>query len=84
MNRAELASHIAADLSLTKAEADRMVAALFAAIGDALARDETVAIAGFGKFGTRAEDATRARARRSTSPPRERPRSSPARPCARR
>ena len=61
MNRAELASHIAADLSLTRAEADRMVAAVFAAIGDVLAADETVAIAGFGTFSTRTRDARRGR-----------------------
>ena len=57
MNRTELASQLAADLSLTRAEADRMVAAVVAAIGDAIAREETVAIAGFGTFGTRARAA---------------------------
>ena len=61
MNKTQLASHVAADLTLTRAEADRMVAAVFAAIGDALARDETVVIAGFGTFSTRTRDARRGR-----------------------
>ena len=50
MTRTELAARIAAETSVTKAAAERMVAAVFSAIGDALARDEAVAIAGFGKF----------------------------------
>ena len=49
MTRTELAARIAAETSVTKAAAERMVAA----IADALARDEAVAIAGFGKFETR-------------------------------
>ena len=53
MTRTELAARIAAETSVTKAAAERMVAAVFSAIGDALARDEAVAIAGFGKFETR-------------------------------
>ena len=36
-----------------RATAERMVRAVFSAIGDALARDEPVAIAGFGTFFTR-------------------------------
>ena len=53
MTRTELAARIAAETSVTKAAAERMVAAVFSAITDALARDEAVAIAGFGKFETR-------------------------------
>ena len=50
MNKAELVSHIAEETSSTKASAERMVGVMFFAIADALARDEPVAIAGFGKF----------------------------------
>lgn len=50
MNRNELATQIAAETSTTRVEAERMVGAVFSAIGDALARDEPVAIVGFGKF----------------------------------
>ena len=53
MNKAELASHVAAETSTTRAAAERMVGAVFSAIADALARDEPVAIAGFGKFAVR-------------------------------
>ena len=57
MNKAELASHVAAETSATRAAAERMVGAVFSAIGDALARDEPVAIAGFGKFAVRSRGA---------------------------
>ena len=50
MNKNELVSHVAAETSTTRATAERMVGAVFSAIGDALARDEPVAIVGFGKF----------------------------------
>ena len=50
MNKAELVSDLAAETSTTRAAAKRMVGAVFSAIADALARDEPVAIAGFGKF----------------------------------
>ena len=53
MNKADLAAHVAAQVALPKIAADRTVSAVFAAIGDALARDEAVAIAGFGTFSTR-------------------------------
>ena len=45
MNKNELVSHVAAETSATRANAERMVGAVFSAIGDALARDEPVAIA---------------------------------------
>ena len=53
MNKAEVAAHVAAQVALPKAAADRAVSAVFAAIADALARDEAVAVAGFGTFSTR-------------------------------
>ena len=52
MNKTELVSHVAAEISTTRA-AVRMVDAVFSVIADALARDEPVAIAGFGKFAVR-------------------------------
>ena len=57
MNRSELAS----DLSLTRDEPDRIAAAVFATIGDAIATDESVAMAGFGTFSTRTPGARRRR-----------------------
>ena len=50
MNKNDLISHVAAETSATRTGAERMVAAVFSAIGDALARNEPVSIAGFGKF----------------------------------
>ena len=61
MNRNELAAQVAAETSTTKAAAERMVRAVFSAIGDALARGEPVAIAGFGKFAVRSRAARRGR-----------------------
>ena len=61
MTRPELASRLAADLPLTRAETHRMVAAVFAAIGDAIARNEPVSIAGFGTFNTRDRPARQGR-----------------------
>ena len=45
-----LIAHVAAETTVTRATADSLVGAVFSAIADALARDQTVAIAGFGKF----------------------------------
>ena len=50
MNKNDLAAQVAAERSTSRTEAERMVEAVFSAIGDALARGEPVAIAGFGKF----------------------------------
>ena len=61
LNKNELVSHVASETSVTKATADRMVGAVFSAIGDALARDEPVAIAGFGTFFTRTRAPRRGR-----------------------
>ena len=52
MNRSELSAQLAAQFSLDRASADRMVAAVFAAIGDSLTKCEAVSIAGFGTFAT--------------------------------
>ena len=61
MNKNDLASQVAAETSATRATAERMIGAVFAAIGDALARDEPVAIAGFGTFFTRTRALRRGR-----------------------
>ena len=50
MNNADLAEKIAAGHGLAKADARKIVDAVFAAIADAAARGEEVAINGFGKF----------------------------------
>ena len=50
MNNAELAAALAAANGLTKADARKAVDAVFAAITDAAAKGEEIAINGFGKF----------------------------------
>jgi DNA-binding protein HU-beta len=50
MNNAELAEKIAADHDVTKADARKLVDGVFAAIADAAAAGEEIAINGFGKF----------------------------------
>ena len=57
MNKTELASRVASRASLSRADADRAVNAMLSAIGDALANGETVRIAGFSTFSTRARTA---------------------------
>ena len=61
MNRNELIAQLAAETSTTRAAVERMAGAVFSAIGDALARGEPTAIAGFGTFAVR-------RPRRAPSP----------------
>jgi len=68
MTKAELVSHVAAETSTTRAAAERMVGAVFTAIADALARDEPVAIAGFGKFVVRGRAARQGRNPRTGEP----------------
>ena len=68
MNRSDLVSHVATETSVTKATADRLVEAVFSTIGDALARNEPVAIAGFGKFTARSRAARRGRNPRTGEP----------------
>ena len=53
MTRTELCARVAATTSLPKADVAAAAGALFSAIADALARGETVTVAGFGKFTTR-------------------------------
>ena len=53
MNKSQLGARVADAASMSRTGADAAVGAVFAAIADALARDEPVVIAGFGKFGTR-------------------------------
>jgi DNA-binding protein HU-beta len=50
MNNADLAERLAADHGLSKADARKAVDSLFAAIVDAAAKGEEVALSGFGKF----------------------------------
>ena len=85
MNRNELIAQLAAETSTTRAAVERLAGAVFSAIGDALARGEPTAIAGFGTFAVRSRAARRRRNPRepespSTSPPPGRRRSRPRRP----
>jgi DNA-binding protein HU-beta len=50
LNNSELSDRIAIEHQLNKADARKVVDAVFAAIGEAAARGEEVALAGFGKF----------------------------------
>ena len=50
MNKSDIVSRVAAQSSLSRAAADSVVNAVFTAICDGLAKDEAVAIAGFGTF----------------------------------
>ena len=52
MKKSDLSSHVAHAVSLSRVEASGVVDAVFAAIRDALARDESVSIPGFGTFTT--------------------------------
>ena len=61
MNKSELTSSVAARTSVTRADADSVVAAVFATIAEALARGEKVSIAGFGTFATRSRAARQGR-----------------------
>ena len=61
MNKSELATHVADRLCVSKATADAVVSAVFATIGEALAREDTVSITGFGTFVTRARAAREGR-----------------------
>jgi len=61
LNRSELCTHVAVAASLSRANAAFAIDAMFLAIADALARDETVSIAGFGKFTTKRRAARKGR-----------------------
>ena len=70
MNKAELGARPAAEFSLTRATADRMFGAVFAAIGESRANKEPVSIAGFGNFSIRARPARQGRPYRRDHPDR--------------
>ena len=53
LNKSQLGARVADAASMSRTGVDAAVGAVFTAIADALARDETVAIAVFGKFSTR-------------------------------
>ncbi len=57
MNKAEIGGRLAARLGLRKTEAEAAVDTVFEAIGESLAREEAVRIAGFGTFATRSREA---------------------------
>ena len=61
MKKSELASQVATQASLSKTQAERAVDAVFSAIGEALARGESVVIPGFGTFATKARAARQGR-----------------------
>ena len=68
MNNAEPVSQVAAETSTIAADAERMVGALFSVTTGALARDEPVAIAGFGKLAVRDRAARQGRSPRTGEP----------------
>ena len=68
MNKSELSSRVASDASLSNASVHSVVDAVFAVIADALARGESVNIAGFGTFTTRARAARQGRYPRTGEP----------------
>ena len=68
MNRNQLAAHVAAETSVIRATAYSLVGAVFSAIADALARDQTAATAGFGKFELRSRAARAGRNPRTGEP----------------
>ena len=61
MKKSELASHVAAQATLSKAQADSAVDAVFSAIEEALARGESVVLPGFGTFATKTRAARQGR-----------------------
>ena len=61
MKKSDISSHVATQAFLSKADADSAVNAMFAAISDALAREEAVTIAGFGTFSTKRRPARQGR-----------------------
>jgi DNA-binding protein HU-beta len=50
MNNSDIAETLAGDHGLTKADAKKLVDAVFATIADAAAKGEEVSLNGFGKF----------------------------------
>lgn len=50
MNNADIAEVVATSADISKADAKKVVDAVFAAIGEAAAKGDEVSLAGFGKF----------------------------------
>ena len=61
MKKSELSSYVATQTSLSQAQAERAVEAVFSAIGEALASGESVVIPGFGTFTTKTRAARQGR-----------------------
>ena len=61
MKKSDLVAHLAAETSMSKADAVEALDVVFAAVGDALARGESVAIAGFGSFSVKSRGARQGR-----------------------
>ena len=61
MKKSDLTSHVATQAALSTAQAQSAVDALFSAIAEALARDESVVIPGFGAFTTKTRSARQGR-----------------------
>ena len=68
MNKSDIVSRVAAQSSLSRAAADSVVNAVFTAICDGLAKDEAVAIAGFGTFSIKQRPARSGRNPRTGEP----------------
>ena len=65
MNKSEIVGRVAWRMGLSKARAEHALDTVLAAIGEALAKDEEVRIAGFGRFVTRSRAARTSRNPRS-------------------
>ncbi|CAH0357107.1 DNA-binding protein HU 1 [Sphingobium sp. CECT 9361] len=61
MNNTEIAEAIAADHDISKADARKIVDAVFATIGDAAAKGDEISLNGFGKFKVKASPAREGR-----------------------
>ena len=61
MTKSELSAKVAAQTSLSVTAADKAVNAVFSAITDALANEETVTLTGFGTFSTKRREAREGR-----------------------
>ena len=57
MKKSDIAAHVRSRVSLPRAQADAAVNAVFEAIQNALAKGDTVAVTGFGKFWTKSRPA---------------------------
>ena len=68
MTRSELCARVAARSSLSKDDVAAALGALTFTIADALAEDETVTVAGFGKFTARTRAARQGRNPRTGEP----------------